>query len=429
MNFELIYTPDDINPTDAGDAVGGTLVHPYLVLPDVTVREVMDPKRMAVSSRRTLALQKSGILEIRNKVDTKSMQEPVLYGYSNHYNKICCWGANDKKKHCVDLGYVTLTSDAPIHLDREEAAEKTVLLSDVFVQKSTIPRIINRDLSFDFKPYRLQSRTTDLHLWPKPNTKAISSKKTLAEMMTLGYVVQELARKGIIPVVSSPNQARKDMLVKVPFGPMLDDKFQPAVCGQRLKASLVYNQFRLKKSTDYNDPWLANIWLANAIVLRIPEKNGLPFDLPIQEGMSPIGELLRIDEGKERLGFYFYGSGGNPVISGFVSPDAKARKTATMTAVEGATFESTQTITNKMNSVMEQICESSRPVAVFLAGSVLPKSCYDPNLQKRIGKDVEQSSYLGVYHVRLSEQEEPMEPSSLLQTMLHYKEYYPQMKG
>jgi hypothetical protein len=100
LNFELIYTPDDINPTDAGDAVGGTLVHPYLVLPDVTVREVMDPKRMAVSSRRTNALQKSGILAIRNKVDTKLMQEPVLYSYSNHYNKICCWGANDKKTLC-----------------------------------------------------------------------------------------------------------------------------------------------------------------------------------------------------------------------------------------------------------------------------------------------------------------------------------------
>ena len=80
MNFELIYTPDDINPTDVLDAVGGTLVHPYLVLPDVTVREVMDPKRMAVSSRRTLALQKSGILEIRNKDNTKTMQEQVQYG-------------------------------------------------------------------------------------------------------------------------------------------------------------------------------------------------------------------------------------------------------------------------------------------------------------------------------------------------------------
>jgi hypothetical protein len=115
--------------------------------------------------------------------------------------------------------------------------------------------------------------------------------------------------------------------------------------------------------------------------------------------------------------------GGNPVISGFVSPDGKARKTAPKTAMEGAIFESTQTVTNKMNSVMQQICETSRPLAVFLSGYVLPKSCYDPILQSSIGQDTEQSSYMGVYNVRWCE------PVTLLQMMKHYKEYNPNIKG
>jgi hypothetical protein len=64
-----------------------------------------------------------------------------------------------------------------------------------------------------------------------------------------------------------------------------------------------------------------------------------------------------------------------------------------------------------------------------LSGSVLPKSCYDPVLQSSIGQEIEQSSYMGVYSVRWCEQEEPMEPSSILQMMEHYKEYYPHIKG
>jgi hypothetical protein len=205
---------------------------------------------------------------------------------------------------------------------------------------------------------------------------------------------------GITPVVTSENSLQKNQSLKVPFGPMFDNHFQPVQAGKRFEASFVYSQFRLKKSMDYNDSWLSNIWLANAFVLRLPEKNGIPFDLPIKHGLSPIGELLGIDAHQERLGFYFYGSGGNPVISGFVSPNAKNRKTASKTGVEGAIFESTQTITNKMNSVMQQICEISRPLAVFLSGTVLLKTCYDSILQSSIGQETEQASYMGIYNVR-----------------------------
>jgi hypothetical protein len=171
---------------------------------------------------------------------------------------------------------------------------------------------INKDLKFDSKAYQNKSRTVDLHLWSQPNPKAISSKKTLAEMMTLGYVMEELSKVEIVPIVTSANPLQKKQMVKVPFGPMLDNHFQPALPRKRFKASFVYNQFRLKKSMDYNDPWLTNICLANALVLRLQEKNGLPFNLSIQNGLSPIGELLRINAHQERLGFYFYGSGGNP---------------------------------------------------------------------------------------------------------------------
>jgi hypothetical protein len=149
--------------------------------------------------------------------------------------------------------------------------------------------------------------------------------------------------------------------------------------------------------------------MANAIILCLPEKNALPTDLPIEEGMSPIGELLRIDQGVARKGFDFYGSRGNPVINGFVSPDAKSWKTTYQSAAEGATFESAQTVANKSNFVMQQLCEHDQPVAVFLLGHVLPQSAHDSAL-----KDSEQSVYMGTYQVRWCEQEEPLQPTNLV---------------
>jgi hypothetical protein len=58
------------------------------------------------------------------------------------------------------------------------------------------------------------------------NLKAIATKKTLAEMMTVGYVIKDLAGLGIIPVVTSPNPSQREQLIKIPFGPMLDNHFQ-----------------------------------------------------------------------------------------------------------------------------------------------------------------------------------------------------------
>jgi hypothetical protein len=131
------------------------------------------------------------------------MKEPVFYGYSKHYNSICCWGANDPKQHFCGRGCVTNTSTTPISVDPEDIEEDAVLLTDVFCAKKSSERAINKDLKFNFKAYRTKSRIVDLHLWPKPNTKAISTNKTLAEMMTFGYVMEEFSKVGIIPVVTS----------------------------------------------------------------------------------------------------------------------------------------------------------------------------------------------------------------------------------
>jgi hypothetical protein len=163
--------------------------------------------------------------------------------------------------------------------------------------------------------------------------------------------------------------------------------------------------------------------------LHLPEKNGLPFDQALEMGSSPLGELLQIDKGEERTGFEFCGSGGNPVINGFVLPDLRSRKTTSATAAEGATFKTCQTVTNWLNAVMEQICESTRPMAVFLAENVLPVSKYDQNLQKDIGPVTEQVVYMGVYDVRWCTQEEPLDPSALIETMHFYQEFYPDLKG
>jgi hypothetical protein len=131
----------------------------------------------------------------------------------------------------------------------------------------------------------------DKKLWLPPNTVAISSRKSLAEMLTSGYIMKLIARDGIIPVVASPNPKHKDQTIKVAFGPLLDTNRNASKPGGRHRASKIYNSLRIKHSVDYHDAWLSHIWMADSVELCIASKNGLPVDAKIIEGMPPIGEL------------------------------------------------------------------------------------------------------------------------------------------
>jgi hypothetical protein len=217
LNFQLALKIDGGFQTDTLNPVEGTLVHPFQRKASLTVLEVMDPKRMAVSARRTHALQQSGLRAIRGKVSSGQMKEPVFYGYSQHYNSICCWGGNDPKQHCGGHGCVTNTGIIPLSVVPEDREEDPVLLSDVFRAKKTRERPTNKDLKFDFKAYQTKSRIVDVHMWPQPNTKATSSKKTLAEMMTLGYAMDGLSKVGNVQIVTSTNPIQKKEIVKVPL--------------------------------------------------------------------------------------------------------------------------------------------------------------------------------------------------------------------
>lgn len=90
----------------------------------------------------------------------------------------------------------------------------------------------------------------------------------------------------------------------------------------------------------------------------------------------------------------------------------------------GAFFETAQTIRNKYNATMEQICENGTPIVVFVAGRALPHSCYDPRLKKSIGEREEQSMYMGVYNVLRCAQDPPLMPSSLTEIKNFYKSAY-----
>ena len=209
-------------------------------------------------------------------------------------------------------------------------------------------------------------RTWDKEIWLKPNPKALSSKKTVAEMLTSGPVSLDLAVKGIIPVVVLPDPQARAQLVKVTFGPMLDDEHQPYPVGHLFKASDIYNHYRLNRKTGHSEAWATNIWMANAIIIRVVEKNGLPIDSDVLNSQSPIGEILRIRAGQKREGFEFHGSGGNPVINGATPANANSKgATSSIGARDGASFETSQSVTNKLNLVMEQICERGSPCLLY----------------------------------------------------------------
>jgi hypothetical protein len=63
---------------------------------------------MAVSAHRTGPLHNSGLLEIKHKANQKLMADPSLHGFSHHYNRMACWGAESWSQQ-AGLGF-TLSS-------------------------------------------------------------------------------------------------------------------------------------------------------------------------------------------------------------------------------------------------------------------------------------------------------------------------------
>jgi hypothetical protein len=379
-------------------------------------------KRMVVSGRITVGLQETGLATIFQQYTTNEItHDPVLFGYEEDYNLLGMW-------RCKGFGVTSKTKAVLSEAQLEALEKRPRTLSHYFeLLKAPVIEEIREIPDYDFKKYCYARRARD-KCWPVANMNAISSRKNLAETVTFGPVIQSLAREGVIPVVCFPNPKDSQHTVKVTFGPLLDVADNPIQFGMRYRASVIYKILRMKNAVDHHDAWHPFFWCADAINLRLPPKSGLDVSLPIIEGQSPIGEILRIDEGLPRLGFPFHGSGGNAVTNGLAPPDAKAFKCTSQGAAVGATFETAQTVSNKMNRVMEQICESGMPLKVFLSGEMLPLALYDKNLQQEIGCGTEQTVYMGMYDVRWMAQEEPMTGRDLLDKVEFYKEYYPDLK-
>lgn len=239
--------------------------------PDPMFVPALEAKRMAISARRTGPLHDSGLKEVMDKVRLKKMSDPTLYGFTKHYNRIGCWGAERSAKgQQVGLGealsYVTPTEDLgssklshclTIHDYSTELSKQTPVLA--------LPKL-------DFSKYTFATRTDDKDLWPRPNPKAITSRKSLAELMMTRHVSSLLAQEGLIPVIVSPNPLDPTQSIQSPFGPMLDSHFQPCKYGQRFLAATIYNKYRLKKGQGFNDAWHPDVWVASACVFRLPEK-------------------------------------------------------------------------------------------------------------------------------------------------------------
>jgi hypothetical protein len=123
-------------------------------------------------------------------------------------------------------------------------------------------------------------------------------------MMMTRHVTSLLAKEGRIPVIASPNPKDPNLSGETAFGPMLDSNHQPCKPGTLFLASTIYKKFHLKKGKGFNDAWNSDFWQAGCGILRLAEKNGLPFDVPIGEGMSPLGEVMRIVASILAIGFF-----------------------------------------------------------------------------------------------------------------------------
>ena len=376
-------------------------------------------KRISYSARRTGRLQAEGLVSLHQQFLKKAVtNDPIIHGYEEHYNIMGVWSSTGFGSRSR-LPIVEDPSDLP--LSRVRTLSRLLRIPSAPVLEPPLLPVP----PFEFKKYCYARRVKDKSYWPASNTNAICSRKSLAETLTYGPVLKRLAADGVIPVVCFPCKKNSGQTMKVPFGPNLDPNTNnPNKPGTRYAASAIYKLLRMKNAKEHHDAWHADFWKANSINLRLPSKSALPINLPIIEGRSPLGELQRIDAGLERLGCDFHGSGGGNVINGLAPPDPKSKKTASKHAAVGATFETSQTCLNKMNLVMEQICESIRVVSLYLSGDMLPKKYYDKELEKEIGIGTEQSVEMGMYDVEWCAQTTPLSAADLVAIQKYYDEEY-----
>jgi hypothetical protein len=396
------------------------------------------PKRLVNSARQSPPLlQKYGLQQIYNHIQQKGYYQdtPCFYGCQDHYNRIRCWGAASLES-MIGFGVRYFTTSSANTTPMEDA----IPFFDYVAVSAYVPPANKVPLAplppFDFNRYKFRKRISDKVLWPPPNPNIVSTKHSLAELLTTGYVCQLLAAEAIIPVVVMPDRKDKKEVVKVIIGPLLDQCGMPIKPGTCYAASEMYDMFGLKKKKDHHDTWAHDLWLLNCLIFRLPGKNALPVVCEINEGMAPLGEVMRVLEnffvvgmaaqqnGRSdgRKGCQFFGSGANGVVSGANPSDPKKNDVR-----ESATFETYQTIKNKLNSVIVLVCEKRTPLVVIVAGPIFPKQFHDKTLAQQIGEDTEQAMYLGCYQSSWCAQDEPLEKKDLVQMIRYYAEFYSDM--
>jgi hypothetical protein len=262
---------------------------------------------------------------------------------------------NDGANDAADVG-----DDPPTAPSQHPKLSQCLTISEDKPPSTNSQVMIASTPALDFGECSFQHGTEDKTHGPAPNQKAITSRKRLAAMMMTRHVTSLLAKEGRIPVIASPNPKDPNLSVETAFGPMLDSNHQPCKPGTLFLASTIYKKF--------HDAWNPDFWQTGCGILRLAEKNGLPFDVPIGEGMSPLGEVMRIVASTLAIGFFFFGSGGVPVANGFVSPSASSKAAKNSSGARGgATFEAAQTVANKVNFTMDQLCELGTPIAFFVS--------------------------------------------------------------
>jgi hypothetical protein len=281
--------------------------------------------RWVITCRETLYLQETGYKELK-----RLQPDVVKVGLDAEYTVQMAWNPSPDS---ADTDIITAYGEGDEEKDTQsnpatatdQAADKTKKAGTKKVRRRRGGGGGGGGLIADPNPaiqHSLRQLTSWAALpkesdWPCPPRECtVSSPHTLLEALCCSVAVPILNEYKCTVTAHIPHSS--GTMRAIPQAPLWDhnpnSQSRPYRRGHMFDAAKLAHSFGLKYSSEHNGCWKQDILELNAYIAYQPYKQQLPTPDDLEGGLSK--DIKRILDGRDPIGFWFTGSGGNAVGCG-----------------------------------------------------------------------------------------------------------------